>query len=47
MIKMGPVSFGAALIAAPKSQMDHWTLRVLSWNIGRQLLRVGTQDIMF
>jgi hypothetical protein len=42
MIKMGPVSFGAALIAAPNPEMDHWTSRFLSWSIGRQLLRVGT-----
>jgi hypothetical protein len=57
MIKMGPVSFGAALIAAPKSlngsldvtffELEHRTSAFASWDIGRHVLQVGTLDVMF
>jgi hypothetical protein len=54
---MGPVSFGAALIAAPKSlngsldvtlfELEHRTSGFASWDIGRHVLQVGTLDVMF
>ena len=57
MIKMGPVSFGATLIAAPKSlngsldvtffMLEHRTSTFASWDIGRHVLLVGTLDVMF
>jgi hypothetical protein len=57
MIKMGPVSFGAALIAAPKSlsgsldvtffELEHRTSAFAGWDTGRHVLQVGTLDVMF
>jgi hypothetical protein len=57
MIKMGPVSFGAAQIAAPKSlngsldvtflELEQRTSAFASWDIGRHVLLVGTLDVMF
>jgi hypothetical protein len=57
MIKMGPVSFGAALIAAPNTlngsldvtflELEHRTSAFASWDIGRYVLQVGTLDVMF
>jgi hypothetical protein len=57
MTKMGPVSFGAALIAAPKSlngsldvtffELEYRTSAFASWDIGRHFLQVGTLDVMF
>jgi hypothetical protein len=57
MIKMGPFSFGAALIAAPKSlngsldvtffELEHRTSAFASWDIGRHALQVGTLDVIF
>jgi hypothetical protein len=57
MIKMGPASFGAALIAAPKSQngsldvtlfeLEHRMSAFASWDIGRHVLQNGTPDVMF
>jgi hypothetical protein len=57
MINLGRVSFGAALIAAPKSlnvsldvtsfELEHWTSAFASWDIGRHVLQVGTLDVMF
>jgi hypothetical protein len=51
MIKMGPVSFGAALIAAPKSlygsmdvkvfDLEHRTSAFASWDIGRHVYKLG------
>jgi hypothetical protein len=56
MIKMGPVSFGAALIAAPKSlngsldvtvfEFEHRTSAFASWDIGRHVLQVETLDVI-
>ena len=57
MIKLGPVSFGATLNAAPKSQngsldvtffeFEHRTTTFSSWDIGRHVLLVGTLEVMF
>jgi hypothetical protein len=57
MIKMGPVSFGAALIASPKSlngslqgrflELEHRTLAFAGRDIGRRVLQVGTLGVMF
>jgi hypothetical protein len=57
MIKMGPVSFGAALIAAPKSltgsldvtvfELEHRTSAFASWDTGSHVLKVGTLVVMF
>jgi hypothetical protein len=54
-IKMRPVSFGAALIAAPKSlngslnvtffELEHRTSCFTSWDTGRHVFRVGTPDL--
>ena len=56
IIKMEPVSFGAALIAASKSlngsldvtgfELEHRTSAFASWDIGRHVLQVGTLDVM-
>jgi hypothetical protein len=57
MIKMGPVSSGGALIAAPKSlngsldvkkfELEHRTSAFASWDIGRYVLQVGKLNVMF
>jgi hypothetical protein len=57
MIKMGPILFGAALIAAPKSlngsldviffELEHRMSAFASWDIGRHVLQVGTLGVMF
>jgi hypothetical protein len=44
---MGPVSFGAALIVAPKSINGSLNVTFLSWSTVRQVLRVGTWGVMF
>jgi hypothetical protein len=57
MKKMGPFSFGAALIAAPKSlirsldvtffELEHRTSCFTSWDTGRHVFRVGTPELDF